>query len=239
MKRYRLDQLLSSLGYCSRSEVKHWLRAGRVAVLGAVARDPAGKVDPDLVRVDGEPLDHPQGIYVLFHKPVGVVSSRSEAGRRIYDFFPERWLRRRPALSSVGRLDKDSSGLLLMTDDGALLHRLSSPRRHVPKAYAVTLAEPVRSDAVALLAAGDLLLEGDERPCLPARLEITDARHVRLTLREGRYHQARRMFAALGNRVTALHRDRIGKLELGNLAPGEYRDLSPEELTLVLSDDEN
>lgn len=238
MKPCRLDHLLSSLGYCSRGEAKHWLRSGRVTVDGSVLGSPAEKADPDRVRVDGEPLDHPHGLYLIFHKPTGVVVSHTEPGRRVYDFFPARWLRRRPALSSAGRLDKDSSGLLLLTDDGALLHRLTSPRRHVPKVYELRLAEPVRHDAAALFASGALRLEDDERPCLPARLEIGDAHHVRLTLREGRYHQARRMFAALGNRVTALHRVRIGRLDLGDLAPGEYRDLTPEEMALAMTSED-
>ncbi|MEW5791902.1 MAG: pseudouridine synthase [Pseudomonadota bacterium] len=234
MKRQRLDQLLSNLGYCSRGQVRDWLRQGRVEVQGVSARNPADKVLPDTVRVDGEPLDHPDGLSVIFHKPVGYVCSHKELGRTIYELLPARWAVRKPPLSSVGRLDKDTSGLLLLTDDGQLLHRLTSPRQHIPKVYEAILAEPLRGDETARFAAGTLLLEGEERPCLPAELEVLGPQHVRLTLHEGRYHQVRRMFAAVGNHVTALHRAAIGRLRLGGLAPGAYRELTPADLQLAL-----
>ncbi|MEK8090026.1 pseudouridine synthase [Thermithiobacillus plumbiphilus] len=232
MSARRLDQLLSSLGYCSRSEVKHLLREERVLVDGAPARNPAQKVNPDAVRLDGEPLDHPEGLYVLFHKPLGYVCSHRDSPN-IYRFFPERWLLRKPAISTVGRLDKDTSGILLLTDDGLLLHRLTSPKYHLPRVYDVTLAEPLRGDEAQVIGSGTLMLEDDDKPCLPAQWQPTGARVGRLTLHEGRYHQVRRMFAALGNHVSALHRSAFGPLTLGELAPGEYRDLRDDELALL------
>lgn len=233
MSLQRLDQCLSSLGYCSRGEAKAWLRDERVCVNGQPISDSACKVDPAQVSVDGEALDHPDGIAVMLHKPLGLVCSHREPGRSIYECFPARWRQRRPQPSSAGRLDKDSSGLLIVSTDGALLHQLTSPKRHVGKVYAVTLAEPLRGDEVQRLAAGDLLLEDDDTPCLPAELQIIGAQQVQITLYEGRYHQVRRMFAALGNHVSALQRSAIGGLTLGDLPPGAWRDLAPQDLALL------
>ena len=158
-----------------------------------------------------------------------------EAGPLVYGLLPERWRHRDPAISTVGRLDKDTSGLLLMTDDGNLLHRIISPRAHIPKRYQVTLDRPLRGDEASIFAAGTLLLEGEDKPLLPARMEAHSSTSASLTLTEGRYHQVRRMFAAVGNHVTALHRDRIGELTLPqDLEAGQYRLLGEADLALVL-----
>ncbi|HQY50431.1 MAG TPA: pseudouridine synthase, partial [Thermomonas sp.] len=121
-----------------------------------------------------------------------------------------------------GRLDRDTSGLLLLTDDGQLLHRIISPKSKLPKVYLATLAQDLRGDEVALFASGTLMLEGEKTPLLPAELAVLDARTARLTLHEGRYHQVRRMFAAAGNHVAALHRERIGGLVLADLPEGQW-----------------
>jgi 16S rRNA pseudouridine516 synthase len=145
-----------------------------------------------------------------------------------------RWRSREPALSTIGRLDKETSGLLLMTDDGDLLHRIISPKSHVPKRYIVTLDRPLQGNEVAIFASGDMMLEGEQKPLLPAELEVTGDKSARLILHEGRYHQVRRMFAALGNHVTALHRDRIGALALPNdLAAGQIRVMSLDDIAQV------
>ena len=136
-------------------------------------------------------------------------------------------------LSTVGRLDRETSGLLLLTDDGQLLHRIISPKSKLPKVYLAQLAEDLRGDEAALFASGRLLLEGEKTPLLPAELDVVDARTARLTLHEGRYHQVRRMFAAVGNHVAALHRERIGGLTLGALAQGEWRMLGDAERTAL------
>ncbi len=232
MRPERLDRLFSRLGYGSRKEVRAWLRQGRIEVDGHVPASPAAKVDAMKVRIDGEPADHPCGLTLAYHKPLGSVCSHREQGRLIYEDFPERWRHRKPALSSVGRLDKETSGLLIVTDDGALNHALTSPRRHVPKTYEVETAEPLDASLVQIFASGELMLEGEERPCLPAGLEILDARHARLILHEGRYHQVRRMFAAVGHHVLRLHRSAIGALALTDLdlKPGAYRQIDPDHL---------
>jgi 16S rRNA pseudouridine516 synthase len=185
--------------------------------------------------VDDEPLDPPPGLALMLHKPTGVTCSHKEQGPLVYKLLPERWRRREPAISSVGRLDKETSGLLLMTDDGALLHKIISPRSEVTKRYDVTLDRPLRGDEQKIFASGQLMLEGEEKLLLPAPLEVVSETRAFVTLTEGRYHQVRRMFAAVGNHVTALHRDRVGALALpADLAAGEFRILGEAELALVL-----
>jgi pseudouridine synthase len=157
------------------------------------------------------------------HKPLDVVCSHREPGRSVYEILPRRWQAREPALSTIGRLDKDTSGLLLITDDGLFLHRVISPKSHVAKRYLATLDRPLRGDEAAVFASGTLMLDNETDPLAPAILEPVGEKQALLTITEGRYHQVRRMFAAVGNHVTALHRDRIGGLELpAGLAPGTY-----------------
>jgi 16S rRNA pseudouridine516 synthase len=185
--------------------------------------------------VDGEPLDPPPGLTLMLHKPVGVTCSHKEQGPLVYSLLPERWRRREPAISTVGRLDKETSGLLLLTDDGGLLHRIISPRSHVSKRYDVTLDRPLRGDEGQVFASGELMLEGETKPLLPVHMEALSTTRAIVTLTEGRYHQVRRMFAAVGNHVTALHRDRVGDLTLpDDLPAGQYRLLGQADLALVL-----
>lgn len=236
----RLDRLLANMGYGSRREVQALVAAGAVILDGApVARaDQHVAVAADLARrmtVQGAPLDPPAPMTLILHKPLGLVCSHTEPGRSVYELLPARWRRRDPALSTVGRLDKDTSGLLLLTDDGPLLHRIISPRTHAPKRYHVTLDRPFQGDEAERFASGTLMLEGEAKPLASARLEILTANTGWLTITEGRYHQVRRMFAAVGNHVTALHRDRMGALDLpSDLAPGAFRPLRAEELAAVL-----
>src|SRR5262245_14688257 len=225
----RLDRLLANMGYGSRSEVQDLARRGAIVLDGVPAEDASARILiaddlPARLRVRGEPLDPLPGMAVMLHKPLGVTCSHKEAGPLVYDLLPERWRRRDPALSTVGRLDKETSGLLLLTDDGALLHRIISPKHHVAKRYVATLARPLRGDEAATFAAGTLMLEGEDKPLVPAMLETLSPNTARVTVTEGRYHQVRRMFAAVGNHVDALHRERIGTLALPNdLAPGAYK----------------
>jgi 16S rRNA pseudouridine516 synthase len=228
----RLDRLLSRLGYCSRQDVRLWLRQGRITVEGLPRPGPSSHVQPASVRLDGEPLDHPDGLTLIYHKPEGQVCSHKEQGHLIYEAFPERWLQRKPQLSTVGRLDKETSGLLILTDDGSLNHHLTSPRHEIPKTYRVVLARPLQGHEGELFASGSLLLEGETTPCLPAELRTVGEHEAELTVHEGRYHQVRRMFAAAGNHVEALCRIRIGRLTLTDtgLSAGEYRDIIPATL---------
>ncbi|WP_147653395.1 pseudouridine synthase [Vulcaniibacterium gelatinicum] len=226
----KLLRLIANLGYGSRKDVQRMFRDGRITDPRGVPLDADATVPHAKIRLDGEPLDPPPGFTLMLHKPVGVTCSTHDVGRLVYDLLPPRFRLRRPVLSSVGRLDRDTSGLLLMTDDGALLHRIIAPKSHLPKVYEATLAQDLRGDEAALFAAGTLRLEGEATPLAPAHLEVLDARRVRLTLTEGRYHQVRRMFAATGNRVTTLHRSRIGGLALGDLPEGRWRALDADDL---------
>lgn len=233
-KTIQLDRLLANLGYGSRREILVLARAGRIRLDGEILRDVERRIalDPTLparLSVKGEELDPLPGVVLMMNKPLGVTCSRKESGPLVYSLLPGRWRRRNPAISTVGRLDKDSSGLLLLTDDGALLHKIISPRLSTPKTYRASLDRSLRGDEAQIFAAGTLILEGEDKPLLPAQLEILDERAALLTLHEGRYHQVRRMFAALGNHVTALHRVSIGALTLpDDLAPGELVVLDTE-----------
>jgi 16S rRNA pseudouridine516 synthase len=222
----RLDQLLANLGYCSRSEARDWIDSGAVTVRGESAAGPAQKADPADVVVNGEPLDHPDGVLLLLHKPLGLVCSHElREGPNVYTLLPPRWQRRNPVITSIGRLDKDTSGLILLTDQSALVHRLTSPKHKVPKIYRATLARDLDPTLIPLFAAGTLMLPEEKTPCAPADLKIVSTREAELTLTEGRYHQVRRMFASHGNEVLTLHRRRFGDLELDDLAPGAWREL--------------
>lgn len=238
----RLDRLLANLGYGSRKDVQSLISGGKVVLDGKILKDIGTKVAvtadlPERMTIRGRPVDPPAPLVLIMHKPLGVVCSHKEDGERIYDLLPKRWQIRDPGLSTVGRLDKDTSGLILITDDGDYLHRVISPKRHVPKTYLATLDRPLTGSEGALFASGEMMLEGEEKPLLPAELAVIDPHHARLTITEGRYHQVRRMFAAVGNHVNELHRERIGGLHLpADLPPGQHRILSTAEAERVFGD---
>ena len=235
----RVDKLLGSMGYGSRTEIARLGKVGGIVLDGVDLTDVSKRipVTPDLpgrMQIDGRPLDPPAGLVLILNKPLGMTCSHKEDGALVYDVLPERWRRRDPAISTIGRLDKETSGLLLLTDDGDLLHRVISPRRHVAKVYRAGLARPLAGTEAALFASGDLVLEGDDKPLAPATLEIVSPTEALLTVTEGRYHQVRRMFAAAGNHVETLHRERLGGLDLpDDLAPGEWRLLNPKETASI------
>jgi 16S rRNA pseudouridine516 synthase len=231
----KLLRRVANLGYGSRKQVMQLFRDGRVTdTTGEVlyADDVRDWAD---VRIDGEPLDPAPGFALMLHKPVGYTCSTKDAGRIVYDLLPPRFRARSPSVSTVGRLDRDTSGLLLFTDDGALLHRIISPRSNVPKVYEATLAQDLRGDEAAIFASGELMLESETTPLAPAPLEVLGPRQARLTLTEGRYHQVRRMFAAVGNHVDALHRSRVGALRLDDLAPGTWRMLDADDIARIFA----
>lgn len=237
----RLDRLLANLGYGSRREMQALAKNGRITLDGAPVRDADRKVAithdlPNHLQIDGKPIDPPPGIALMLHKPLGVTCSHKEAGPLVYDLLPTRWRMRDPVLSTIGRLDKDTSGLLLLTDDGGLLHRVISPKNHVAKRYRATLDRPLSGEEAAIFAAGELMLEGETKPLLPAVMETLSPTEALLTLTEGRYHQVRRMFAAVGNHVVALHRESMGGLDLpADLAAGEYRLMADADLAAIFA----
>jgi len=217
---------MASLGYGSRKEVRRWIEAGRVSVRGAPESNPGTHVEPGDVRIDGEPLDHPGELLVLLHKPAGRVCSHNPAeGPSVYGLLPERWQRRNPPVTSVGRLDKETTGLLLLTDCSALVHRLTSPKNKIPKTYRAKLDKEPPAGAEEIFSSGRCVLSGEDTPCAPAALSRVAPMEAEIVLTEGRYRQVRRMFASLGCEVLELHRSRFGDQELGDLASGKWIEL--------------
>ncbi len=241
VKTSRVDKLLGSMGYGSRTEIARLGKVGGIVLDGADLTDVSQRiaVSDDLsqrMEIDGAPLDPVPGLVMMLNKPLGMTCSRKEDGALVYDVLPDRWRRRDPAISTIGRLDKQTSGLLLLTDDGDLLHRVISPKKHVAKVYRATLARPLVGTEGDLFAAGGLVLEGEDKPLSPAVLEVISPTETRLTVTEGRYHMVRRMFAAAGNHVEALHRERMGGLLLpDDLAPGEWRLLEAAQIDLIFA----
>ena len=237
----RLDRLLANLGYGSRREMQALAKNGRITFDGEPMTDgdkhvPLTRDLPDHLKLDGKPIDPPPGIALMLHKPLGTTCSHKEAGPLVYDLLPTRWRMRDPAISTIGRLDKDTSGLLLLTDDGALLHRVISPKNHVAKRYRATLDRPLTGEEAAIFASGELMLESETRPLLPAVMETLSPTEALLTLTEGRYHQVRRMFAAVGNHVVALHRESMGGLSLpDDLPAGAFRLMSDADLAAIFA----
>ena len=232
MARMRLDKLLAHLNCGSRKEVQAMIRAGRVCVDGAAETDPAAKVDPDaaLIALDGQVQRYRAQRYYMLNKPAGVITaSRDERHGTVLDLFPEE---ERRGLFAVGRLDKDTEGLLIVTDDGALSHALMSPARHVAKVYEAVIDGERARDAAERFRQGLTLRDGTV--CLPARLDILPGdgeTRVRVTLREGKYHQVKRMVAAVGATVVRLRRVKLGGLVLDPALPaGAFRELTEQEL---------
>lgn len=237
----RIDRLLGSMGYGSRAEMARMAKAGGITLDGVELADVSQRIalTPDLparMQIDGEALDPLQGLVILLNKPLGMTCSHKEDGPLVYDILPARWRARDPAISTIGRLDKQTSGLLLLTDDGDLLHRVISPKRHVRKTYRATLARPLSGGEAEVFASGRLMLEGEEKPLAPAELVVLSPTEALLSVTEGRYHQVRRMFAAVGNHVEALHREALGGLVLPEgLAAGQWRLLNADEVARIFA----
>lgn len=233
MAKERLDKALSSLGCGSRKEVGLMIRAGRVAVNGQVVRDPAHRVVPaeDCLALGGEILRWRIGRYYMLNKPPDLVSARVDnLHETVLSVFPEK---EQKGLFPVGRLDKNTEGLLLITDDGGFAHALTAPRRHVDKVYLALVEGRLARSAPEQFAAGLTLADGTV--CKPAELivlgEEDGLTRVQVTLREGKHHQVKRMIAATGGHVAHLKRISIGPLALDEtLAPGEYRELTEDEV---------
>ncbi len=228
----RLDKFISSVTDLSRSEVKKAIRAGRVRVAGELACSANIEVLVDSsVELDGEILRAAKHRYFMLNKPPGYVcASKDRTNMTVLELLDEDNLGQ---LHAAGRLDIDTTGLVLLTDDGQWSHRITSPRSACKKSYLVETVDPIGSTVVAQFAEG-VQLQNEKRPTLPAELELFGVQTARLTLSEGKYHQVKRMFAFTGNRVESLHRERIGAIALdSDLLEGEYRPLSPEEVASV------
>lgn len=184
----------------------------KVCIKGEEVFNPALKALHADITIDGEPLDA-LSLTLLMNKPQNVICSHDDAGVLIYSLLPQRWQRRNPKLSTVGRLDVDTTGAILMTDDGVLNHKLTSPKSEAIKVYEATLAQPLKGDEVEIFASGTFMLKGESKPLLPAKLTIITPTKVQLEICEGRYHQVKRMFAAVGNKVIQLHRSNLQDIQ--------------------------
>ena len=228
----RLDRRLAQATGLSRARAQRAIRAGSVLVDGVPATDPAVAVANDATVVyEGQSLDAATPRYFMLHKPAGVVcATRDREHRTVLDLLD---VPKKSGLHIAGRLDIDATGLVLITDDGGWAHRIMAPRQKLPKTYRVRLAEPVPDDALEKLRLG-IHLRGEPGACAPAVAERIAGNEIRLTITEGRYHQVKRMFAAIGNRVVTLHRERVGHIALDpGLAPGQFRPLTEAERTVV------
>ena len=230
----RLDKFLCEMGIGTRTEVKAYLKKGLVTVNGDVIKKPETKIEEskDSVCFQGRKLTYEAVQYFLLNKPAGcVTATRDNLSETVMSFLPEN---RRDDLFPVGRLDKDTEGLLLITNDGQLAHELLSPKKHVDKTYFAVIDGEVKEEHKQLFLEG--LDIGDETLTMPAKLEILksgEISEIELTIQEGRFHQVKRMFEAIGTKVTYLKRISMGPLTLGNLQPGEVRVLSDQELELL------
>ncbi len=230
----KLVKLLANLGYGSRKETQRLIRSGAVTDASGDVLSENDLPPHDQILFRGEELDPPSPLVIMLHKPDGYTCSSEDPGSTIYDLLPPRFALRNPGLNPVGRLDKDTTGLLLLTDDGKLLHKIIHPKSGCLKVYHAVLDRPLEGHEAELFASGTLVLNNENRPLLPAKLEILNEKEALITLHEGRYHQVRRMFAAAGNHVLDLKRISIGSLKLpDDLDEGDWRALQPEELDSI------
>ena len=231
-----LEDILFDQGFGTRRICTGLVQQGHVRVADECVTDPLAMypVDGLVLSVHGLDWVCQRVAYAMFHKPAGYeVSQKPKHHASVYSLLPYP-LRQRPSkgtqgVQAVGRLDEDTTGLLLLSDDGQFIHRMSSPKHHVPKVYEVTLVHDMAAPAVQRLLAG-VVLDDDPKPVAAAAAELVTPTHLRLTLTEGKYHQVKRMVAAVGNRVQTLHRSQIGELGLGDLPEGQWRWLTPEEI---------
>ncbi len=225
----RLDRFLSQHTDYSRLQIHQLIKAARVAINNETARSPDYRLrEYDVVTLDGTRIQPTPLRYIMLNKPAGYVCANTDSEHPVVlDLLDEP---RKHELQIAGRLDMDTTGLVLLTDDGQWNHRITSPRQECAKTYLVTTADPIDHSAIASFAQG-VQLRGEKHLTRPAHLELLDSRTAHLTIYEGKYHQVKRMFAATGNRVVQLHRERIGPIVLDStLAPGEYRALTPIEI---------
>ena len=240
MGKIRLDRLLANLGYGSRKEVSGAIKRGVLRHGMAVLRDPSAQIDEKIIpelTYDGEALDPPSPLTLILNKPKNNTCSHDEMGLLVYDLLPPRFKHRTPPLSTAGRLDKDSTGLVVLTDDGQLLHKIISPKVHVSKHYRVTLRDELKGDEAATFFSGVFCMAGDTKPLKPALWQATGAKDGIMILQEGRFRQIRRMFETIGNYVEELHRFKIGGLKLENIAEGEYRLCDADDITKIFGEE--
>lgn len=236
MKEYRrIDQWLSLMGYCSRQEAKVFLKKIDLRFQERRCLDPSEKTSCEMI-LNGEALDHPLGLVLIMNKPAGYVCSQNEKeGPRVFDLLPDRWQKRSNAIQTVGRLDKDTTGTLILTDQGDWLHEWSHPKIRWNKNYLVEYKGILPPDTESLFLSGSLTLPGEKNPCLPSTLERIDLQKARLILQEGRFHQVKRMFESQKTIVTRLHRESFGPWSADDLAPGCWKVIDFQQVLVDVS----
>ncbi len=234
----RLERLLSNLGYGGRREMAMAIKNEWVSVDGNIIKNPAFQLNPNAsqVKLDGEIIDPISPMTVMLHKPEGYTCSHNDSGDLVYDLMTARFKSRKPTFSSIGRLDKYSTGQLLFTDDGDLLHRIISPKSCAKKHYHVTLRDNLKGNETDLFSSGEFYMDKDDKPLKPATWIAENERNGTMILSEGRFHQIRRMFETIGNEVLELHRFQTGGLSLGDLPKGEWRILNDDDLKAIFDD---
>lgn len=236
MKEYRLDKILADSGLTTRKEARMLIKSGRVSINGEIAKKPELKANPDIdeVRLDDRPVGN-KTVYIMLNKPDGVVSATEDSEHKtVLDLLPKEI--RRKGVYPVGRLDKDTTGLMILTNDGKFCHNIISPKSNVDKVYEAYVEGSIDDGDIAAFRDGLELRDGSI--CLPATLFVdkNDKSHAEITISEGKYHQVKRMFASRGKRVTFLKRISIGNLKLDeSLEPGKFREISSQELKLIFA----
>jgi len=227
----RLDKLIASSTAFSRAQAKGIIRGGKITVNGKIAKSGSLKLDDDaVVEYMGVAITKPEPQYIMFHKPAGVVCANVDEDHETV--FDKLFLPRMDTLHIAGRLDIDTTGLLLITDDGQWSHKITSPKHEHEKTYLVDLDSPITEKQIRILSEG-VQLKNEAKRSLPAKVEKLDDKKATITISEGKYHQVKRMFAAVENHVVKLHRKQIGKIILDlELAPGEWRKLTEDEISL-------
>ncbi len=230
----KLGKLLANLGYGSRKEVARMIKRGAATDLEGNELTEKSLVEPEGVLFLGEELDPVAPLTIILNKPCGYTCTTDDTGDSVYELLPYRMLKRNPIVACVGRLDKDTSGMLIMTDDGKLQHKIIHPKSNVGKVYDVLLDRPLTGKEAEIFESGEMLLKDEIKPLKPAQIEVIDEKRARVTLHEGRYHQVRRMFAAVGNHVLELKRISMGNLAMpDDIEEGDWRMISDEELAQI------
>ncbi|OCL86981.1 Ribosomal small subunit pseudouridine synthase A [Aliarcobacter thereius] len=218
----RVDAHLSSLGYCSRSEAKRFLKQNEVCINENRVYNTSIKAKHSEITVNGKKLDD-EKLLILLNKPEDYICSHNDAGKLIYSLLPQRYQNRNPKISTIGRLDIDTTGAILFTDDGDLNHRLTSPKKDIKKVYEVSLEKPLKGDEKELFASGEIVLNNETKALKPAILKVINPNLVHLEIVEGKYHQVKRMFAYTGNKVIKLHRLDFSGFKVEDLEIGEFK----------------
>ena len=227
----RLDKLIATSTYFSRAQAKGIIRGGKITVNGKTVKSGALKLaDDDVVEYMGVPIKKPEPQFIMFNKPAGVVCAKIDEDHETV--FDKLFLPRMDTLHIAGRLDIDTTGLVLITDDGQWSHRITSPKHQHEKTYLIDLDSEITENQIRILTEG-VQLKDEKKRSLPAKIEVITDLQIKMTITEGKYHQVKRMMAAVGNHVVKLHRQQIGNIELdADLKPGEWRKLTEDEINL-------